>query len=366
MTYRFAAVAALIATCLLTGSAAFRSSARPHQHAPARGQDEALVARLELMAVSSCAPNEGRLSEQMATKLKLNPADFYDVSPSTDCVAGDIWSGLAITTGPQTTNKGSGVVVTPACDLANGKSETLTFLPVVPLVDYLISPAMAATLVRATVGQLTAAGLTASLGQPHRYAFPDPTSATQLADDLQNRLNDSAVRLGKAEKAAGKRALAGLRLLARGARLQSSTETLADVTELLGLAETERLLDRLIRNAHSVDLHFVPADGEPKEWSGVSTPSLVLFRYPVSAPIQVFEMAMQVSVRDWPNAIDTLCKSIPSAHAFREVRPLKHSTLRPRFLADLLTRYVGMHVRLGAPSFTSETVKAISKSLLEG
>lgn len=301
----------------------------------------------------------------MATKLKLNPTDFYDVSPSTECVAGDIWSGLTVATGPGATNTWSGVVVTPACDLANGKSETLTFLPVIPLADYLVSSAMATTLVRTTVGQLTAAGFTDSLDQPHRYAFPDPMRAKRIADAVQKRLSDSAVRLGKAEFAASNRALAGLRILERGARLSRSSQTLADVTELLGLAETERLLDRLIRNAYSVDVHFVPADGEPSDWSGVNAPSLVLFRYPVCAPIQVFEMAMQVSVRDWANAIDSLCVSIPSARAFREVRPLKHSTLRPRFLADLLTRYVGMHVRLGAPSFTNETVKAISKSLLE-
>lgn len=301
----------------------------------------------------------------MATKLKLNPADFYDVSPSIECVAGDIWSGLPLATNTGLANTGFGLVITPACDLANCKSETLTFLPIVPLVDYLTSSAMAASLVKATAGQIAATGLSAPLDQSHRYSFPDSARTTQTADALRNRLNNCADRLGKAEIAAVERALAGLRLLERGARLHPSSETLMDVRKLLGLAETERLLDRLIRNSYSVDLHFMPTDGEPKDWSGVSTPSLVLFRYPLSAPIQVFEMAMQVNVRNWQNAVDTLSKSIPSVRTFREVRPLKHSTLRPRFLADLLTRYVGMHVRLGAPSFTSETVKAISNSLLE-
>jgi hypothetical protein len=35
---------------------------------------------------------------------------------------------------------------------------------------------------------------------------------------------------------------------------------------------------------------------------------------------------------------------------------MKRATLKQRFVADLLTRFVGVYIRLGSPDFTSETI----------
>ena len=70
----------------------------------------------------------------------LTGTSFYDNLPSPDHRTGDIWRHLP-TFGTLTRVSTSGIIITPACDLANRKCEMITYLPIIPVADYIGSSA---------------------------------------------------------------------------------------------------------------------------------------------------------------------------------------------------------------------------------
>lgn len=72
----------------------------------------------------------------MPISKRVEVRDYYDFHPSLDHRTGDIWHNLPCF-GLLRRNFLSGVVVTPACDLANDKCDTVTYIPIVPVVDFL-------------------------------------------------------------------------------------------------------------------------------------------------------------------------------------------------------------------------------------
>jgi hypothetical protein len=76
----------------------------------------------------------------------------------------------------------------------------------------------------------------------------------------------------------------------------------------------------------------------------------------LSAPLEIFLAAQDTTIKDWVGFTDGIAAQWPVALAYREMRPVKRLTVKSRFLSDLLTRYVGMYVRLGSPDFTAETI----------
>jgi hypothetical protein len=147
-----------------------------------------------------------------------------------------------------------------------------------------------------------------------------------------------------------------LRLLRNFQRPELVEADPKDLNALLGDKEWLNYRSRLVRNALRSDLHFLPADGQLASWSGVPCHSLVLFRYPLTAPIDVFECAQDISLVDWKNCCEQLGVIVPLVMAFAARRPIKRLTLKPDFLADLLTRYVSLYVRLGSPDFSEHTI----------
>jgi len=125
---------------------------------------------------------------------------------------------------------------------------------------------------------------------------------------------------------------------------------------LFGDKAFKSIIKGIVSNAYRQDIHFLPADEQDSAWSGVPRHSVVLFRYAFSAPVEIFECAQDISLTDWPAAIQRLSRFIPGVCAFSQERPMKRVSLKPRFLADLVTRYVAMYVRLGSPDFTHQTV----------
>lgn len=64
--------------------------------------------------------------------------------------------------------------------------------------------------------------------------------------------------------------------------------------------EFEQTAEKIVRNSYRLDLHFLPADGQPKDWSAVAEHSVVLFRYPMSVPLDLLDAAQTQSLKDWP------------------------------------------------------------------
>jgi hypothetical protein len=82
----------------------------------------------------------------------------------------------------------------------------------------------------------------------------------------------------------------------------------------------------------------------------------------MSAPLELFDLASTCSEMEWASRRDAASVSPLMKTAFSE-RPLKVLHLRKPFLVDLLSRFVGLFVRIGSPDFSSEAVKHLSDEM---
>jgi hypothetical protein len=131
---------------------------------------------------------------------------------------------------------------------------------------------------------------------------------------------------------------------------------LKKLKSFLGDKNYQSLCIKLIRNSYSNDVHFLPKDGEPLEWSSIPHHSLVLFRYPITVPIEFFELANDPMCLDWNGSLGKIARMFPIAKEFVDIKPMKTLSVQVDFLSDLLTRFVGLYVRIGSPDFTNDTI----------
>src|SRR5208282_1352342 len=90
--------------------------------------------------------------------------------------------------------------------------------------------------------------------------------------------------------------------------------------------------------------------------SVIQEPSVALFRYPLSIPIDILDLAGTVSEAGWPIEAARLRLLYPCVGTVEAPRPLKALRIRPRFLSDLLTRFTGLYGRIGSPDFGDGTI----------
>ena len=86
-------------------------------------------------------------------------------------------------------------------------------------------------------------------------------------------------------------------------------------------------------------------------------------RYPITIPVTVLDLAGESTEATWPDVAVRYGRMIPAMSHYKEHHPIKCLTLRGDFLADLLTRYVGMFNRLGSPDFTLPTINRIASEV---
>lgn len=153
--------------------------------------------------------------------------------------------------------------------------------------------------------------------------------------------------------------MAGINHLKRIISTQPSMANVAEFEEFYGKKSFENLLDRIVRNSFSNDIHFILSDNQDKEWSIIPVHSAVLFRHLMTAPIEIFDMAQDLSVSDWSAKMTRLSRAFPYSKAFKSLRPLKALTISPIFLHDLLARFVTLYFRMGSPDFTEHAIAGI-------
>lgn len=283
--------------------------------------------------------------------LPIGAAGYYDVVPSADHEPGDLWSNLP-TYGVLPQRSLPGLVITPSCDLANRKVETVTYLPAMPVSEYLTSRSLLPRILQKTDGQLSACGATFSASNPDGNTQPrhsDLSAGLDLLDELGRGPNMSAKKT-----TAASRARAGLRL---SAAIVSGTgpPSIGDYRLLFGSDVTRDVID-VVRNSFRADIHFLPADEQPPEWSLIQVPSVALFRYPLSIPIDILDLAGSTSEAAWTSECDRLQEAYPCTATIRGRRPVKLLRIRPAFSTDLLARFTGLYGRIGSPDFTKAEV----------
>jgi len=285
-------------------------------------------------------------------------SDHYETTPDPKFGPGDIWSDLptfGLLPGPGTI----GIVITPACDFANQKTETVTYLPIVPLLKYFTLPPAIPVVLKRCQGQLVAAGLPDLITPAGRGFLPPPVSQLQAAREaLAAQLGDRNLPSGKREAAA--RAEAGIAILLRAWQEPTGlSTTLAQDLALLWGKDWGEMCENLITNSHLPTLHFLPADDQPKEYSGVPEHSLVLFRYPITVPSEILYCANDAGFQGWQSGIRELAAIYPMAGTGLYKRPMKRSALRKPFIVDVIARYVSLYNRLGSPSLAAVSLRRI-------
>jgi hypothetical protein len=219
-------------------------------------------------------------------------------------------------------------------------------------------------ILRAVRGQLKAATIEEDLSTRTVFDYPNSRTLEKVAGLLESRLG--AAGLGAKEKSALDRCRSGIELLTSSGRQSVTVKSVALAKALIGEKEWSTLLRDIVRNSYRNDLHFLPADDEPPEWSGVPESAVVLFRYPLCCPIQVLDAAQDLELPDWRTCTAELSRHYPAVQQFAARRPLKHATVKTRFLSDLMTRYASMYARLGAPDFSEETIGSFVQSVSKG
>ena len=288
----------------------------------------------------------------------LHPHHFYNRHPSEHIQTGDIWCNLP-TFGLLPVDSTAGVVVTPSCDLSNSKVHSITYLPIVAINDWFAMPDFS------TEAFSTATACANALSIPVDRGL---SSLSTIDLDALNRMETAFTSDLNEQKKEKKRQIAE--------RGQSAVRHLKQIhfeppmnkdsriqpKDYLTEREWGSLCQQLIRNAKSVDIHFLPACGDD-EWESPSSHSVVLFRYPMTVPARLLELALDIMNVDWSAAVCEVPSLRSLAGLFGQHRPLNTATLRTEYLSDLLTRYTALYNRLGSPDFSLDTVELLQADI---
>lgn len=292
----------------------------------------------------------------------VGPRQYYDLSPKLQHGAGDIWTNLS-SLGALRIPSVSGIIITPACDLANDKTESITFLPILSLPDFVSTLAFLPDTRRDLNGQLQAIDAKLSLDSDRRFEMPHEDVLSYLEQAVSARLEGD--RVPEKLRIAIDRSQAGLRLIHDILRGSPREETLRDLRLLKGQKAFEQFVQGVITNSYRSDIHFLPRDGEPEEWSGMPKPSVVLFRFPLTVPAVILDDAQNIDESSWSDHMTRRATAFPAAKLFAAIRPMKRLSLRTAFVSDMITRFLSVYLRLGSPDFSAETVSTIAATITD-
>jgi hypothetical protein len=191
---------------------------------------------------------------------------------------------------------------------------------------------------------------------PDSFVPPKLHEIEVAVKEIESHLE--AKQRGTSEITGLKRAMAGLRIAASIAKPELSQISAEDLASFFG-TDWAKLKERIIANSFSSHIHFIPSDGQDPAYSGIAEHSVVLFRYPLTTSIEIFDLAQHTTEQSWPSAIAQTATYLPAAESFRFTRPMKVLSMRAEFLHDLLSRYVAVYNRIGSPDFSKKSIGAI-------
>lgn len=233
-------------------------------------------------------------------------------------------------------------------------------MPIIPLRAFFSTHAALPELRRAVETAIRSSGFDPQL-QWGDFKFRPPTSSAikEAIKSIDAYL--AAKQRGAKELAALQRAKAGLTIL-----LSIDNSTIAQVPTNL-IAETFKewgnIKENFVRNSFSSYVHFLPSDEQSLIFSGLSSHSLVLFRYPMTVSVEILDLAGTSTEVNWHHVVNANLSSVPFLENYRDIMPVKTISLRSEFLSDLLSRYVAVYNRIGSPDFTSASISRICEEV---
>lgn len=291
---------------------------------------------------------------------RVDAKSYYNLLPPIDHECGDIWRGLP-SFGMLGGKPCRGLVVTPACDLSWQKSETVTYLPIIPIRTFFALDVALPIVIEKVSSALQQLDLDIPLSWSAKaYMTPLEEELSFLNLTLQRYL--SAKQRSQKDLKAVARIEAGINIVnaIRSTRVKS-IET--DNLKALFLNDWEKTKEKIIKNNFSPATHFLPRDNQLEIFSGVYEHSIIMFRYPITIPLRLLHHAQEVPEREWKAFVSKLNLPAVLKNECKRCRPVKMLSLKSAFLSDVLTRFSALYNRIGSPDFTNETVSLYSSEV---
>lgn len=277
----------------------------------------------------------------------VNAKSYYDYLPSYDNSCGDIWLNMP-TFGLLNSDKVPGIVVSPACDVSNFKTETITYLPIIPVRSYFSTIGFIPIIRREIAERLRSAGFQSNLHWPEPgYLTPGRSEIDKELELIEECLKSASPT--KAQRDHLPRAAAGLRIAKACERKEEAS--LEDVAKLYG-SNWQSVKRQLISNAFRTDVHFLPKDIHREDESYLRSHCLVLFRYPMTMQAELLAAAQSHRADQWPAFVERHVGDSLLARQISGKPPLKCLSLKASFLADMLSRFTALYSRIGSPDFS--------------
>jgi hypothetical protein len=249
----------------------------------------------------------------------------------------------------------SGLIVTPGCDLANAKVETITYLPLISIKSFFASRPFYYE-VRSQFINLVKEKLSEISDYLLKNTLPNNGDLGVIEEMLKEAYS-------KDKQVVKKRIENGIEILRAICNKNETKLDLDKYKDFFGEKGFRNICIGIIRNSYSNDLHFLPKDQQEVEWSSIHEHSVVLFRYPITIPVEILDLANNSGLNDWNGAMQTASDMYPIAKQFNDIRPIKTISLNIEFLSDLLTRFCGLYMRIGSPDFTHDTIHEFANEI---
>jgi len=290
----------------------------------------------------------------MPSAPQIEARDFYKNMPSLNHETGDIWHNLP---GFGLPNKVTvtGIVISPACDLSQKKTETATVIPIIPVSEYLYSKAFYGEVWNEVFNRLKPYG-----AEEHppadRFSHPPIHLFEHALKSIEGDKKQIAfhARLTEYKKY----------IEYTQAPLNERSIDRPSVELILSEKRYGEILKKIFCNSFKSDIHFFPAYGSLSNFAAIPSHSVALFRYVYSIPLEILDAAQCSRDEWWSEDCKRMSLTAPMIEHF-DACPLKVSTLKDDFLSDMISRYLGMFMRLGSRDFTTTSLDNFIKEIKE-
>jgi len=196
-----------------------------------------------------------------ALRTKISAKDYYDILPQPPHQTGDIWMNLP-TFGLLKQDFCSGIIITPACDLANSKTETVTYLPILKIEDWFYYPQFYIEIKKELLKIFQKNSVPNLLDAFPRRSVPN----LELITEAQQLINDSIPSS----------ALKKINLAFDHMKLLTSNDyqvNLKDLVAFFGKETWQKICSGIVKNSTYTDIHFLPSDKQDPLYSSIQKPS---------------------------------------------------------------------------------------------
>lgn len=266
---------------------------------------------------------------------------YYKDLPINQHRTGDIWTGFpSFDLFPNHAAGVPSIVITPACDLYNNKTHTITYLPILTIQE-LLAMDVGYGLVRPSIKNILVENQQRECADLlDRGGIPDAGTLEVLRSVSTDGWRDNA----RTRYMAALSAIESLRI--------GNLDTGYHVKSALPKRDWEQFCNGLVTNSFADDLHFLPPEYPVYEFSAIREASVVLFRCPMTIHRKELDRAA--------SAMGSADRTIQFP-----VTPLKVTRLDREFLSDLLTRFARLYIRLGSTDFTKDAIAAFANTIDE-